>query len=156
MIKIRIYKTKDEKERKVLRHAAEYFISRLLPKKKRLDIKIVINPNLLTEEKMSGSCEPQDEAVNHKHYEFRIEIDARLNLTDKLSILAHELTHVKQYTTGQLYSDARKHDISIWEGKPYNDQKVKYENQPWEIDAQFYEELLLDEIIATGILKKYG
>lgn len=153
MIKIAIYRCKDKNERKKLRKAAEFFIQNLMPLKKRLNVKIIIDQNLLKEEKMSGSCEPQDFAVNHIHYDFNIHIDATMNFADKLSILAHELTHVKQYTTGQLYSKSKDPDVSIWEGKEYNDKLIDYGNRPWEIDAQFYEEKLLDEILKTDIWK---
>lgn len=153
MVKIRIYNYKNAREREKFRRCAMFFIERLMPRKKRLDVTITINPRLLKEEHMSGSCEPEDVPVNHKHYEFSIHIDETLNFADKLSILAHELTHVKQYSSGEMYSDARNPDITIWKGKRYNDTKVKYENQPWEKDAQAHEEKLLDEILATDIWK---
>jgi len=153
MVKIRIKNYKNAKEREKFRRCAKFFIEKLMPNKKRLDITITIIPDLLKREKLSGSCEPEDEAVNHKHYEFSIHLDENLNFADKLSILAHELTHVRQFSTGQMYSDARDVNITIWNGKRYNEHKVKYENQPWEKDAQKYEEILLEEILATDIWK---
>lgn len=132
-----------------LRQAAFFFIKKLMPKKRRLDIRIFVKKDLLKNEKMSGSCTADDFSVNNRHFDFTIHIEERLNLEDKLSILAHELTHVKQYATGQLLYDSHNPEISIWEGKRYDDAKIVYENQPWEKDAVKQEIALLKEFKQT-------
>lgn len=153
MIKVRILGYKDKVEREKFRRSAMFFIEKLMPRKKRLDITIMLDPNLLKRESMSGSCETDDDAVNRKHYEFTLCVDSTLNFADKLSILAHELTHVKQFTTGQMYSDGRNPTITYWNGKRYDETKIEYDNQPWEKDAVKHEELLLEELLKTDIWK---
>lgn len=146
MINIRIYNCPDKKVRAKIRKAALYFIDQLMPKKRRLDIRIFIKKDLQKTEKMAGSCTAEDFHINKKHFEFTIHIDEGLNFKDTLSILAHELTHVKQYATGQLLYDTVNPEISLWEGKRYDDTKIPYEKQPWEKDAVKQEVALLKSL----------
>jgi hypothetical protein len=146
MINIRIYNCPDKKERAKVRKAAMYFIEQLMPNKRRLDIRIFIKKDLLKNEKMSGSCTTEDFDVNKRHYDFTIHIDDALNFKDRLSILAHELTHVKQYATGQLQFDSKNPHMSIWEGKKYDETKIPYDKQPWEKDAVKHEVSLLKSL----------
>jgi len=150
MINVRIYNCKDRLTRTRLRIATLFYIEKLLPRKRRLCVRIFITKGLLEREKMSGSCLADDFAANKKHYEFTINIDDSLNLEDTLSILAHEMTHVKQYATGQLLYDSANPHISIWEGKRYDDNKTPYAKQPWEIDAVAQEVALLKQLKETG------
>lgn len=149
MINVRIYNCPDKTMRARIRQAALFYIEQLMPKKRRLDIRIFIKKDLLSKEKMSGSCTADDFSVSKRHFDFTIHIEESLNLKDKLSILAHEMTHVKQYATGQLLYDARKPEISIWEGKRYDDTKIEYDKQPWEKDAVKQEVALLEEFKKT-------
>lgn len=154
MISLRIYKCPDKKKRERIRRCAKFFIAELLPKKKRLSIKIFLESGLLKKHEMSGSCGAEDEQTNKRHYEFTIHLEQTLSEYDILSILAHELTHVKQYATGQLLYDPKCVTNSIWEGKVYDDTKIKYEKQPWEIDAVKHEVLLIGKLLQTDIWKK--
>lgn len=149
MITVSLYNCKDKAIRAHLKEAAAFYIKRLLPRKKRLLVKIYLKEGLLEKDGMSGSCSVDDYAVNRRHYEFNVHVEPTLELEEMLSILAHELTHVKQYATGQLLYDRRKPEISIWEGVRYDDSEIEYEDQPWEIDAVYYEELLLEEFKKT-------
>jgi hypothetical protein len=90
-----------------------------------------------------------DFAANKRHYDFTINIEDSLNLEDTLSILAHEMTHVKQYVTGQLLYDSSNPQISIWEGVRYDDNEIPYDKQPWEIDALEQEIALLEQLKET-------
>lgn len=146
MINIRIYNCPDKVMRGRIRKAALFYIAQLMPRKRRLYIRIFIIKDLLKNDRMSGSCTAEDFGVNKKHYDFTIHIEQSLNLEDTLSVLAHELTHVKQYATGQLLYDLKKPEISIWEGIQYDDDKIVYDEHPWEKDAVFYEEKLLAEL----------
>lgn len=62
----------------------------------------------------------------------------RLGLT-----LAHEMVHVKQLAKGKLKS---KNGVRYWNGKVIS-KKVKYLNQPWEIEAFSKQELLFRRAI---------
>lgn len=58
--------------------------------------------------------------------------------------LAHELTHVKQYVRGELNGEMTK-----WKGQtvpvgPRGGIKIKYRQQPWEVEAFEMEEFLTE------------
>lgn len=154
MIKVRILNCKDPALRSKIRRCSHYFIKELMPRKQRLSITITFDPRLLIEHNMSGSCMPEDIAVNRKHYEFSISIDSNLKFDETISILAHELTHVKQYASGELSYDGRYPNISIWRGKRIDFVKVKYKDHPWEKDAILNEIVLRDKLFTlTDIWK---
>lgn len=149
MINVRIYNCPDKIMRTRIRQAAFFCIEKLLPKKRRLDIRIFIKKDLLENDKMIGSCSADDFSVNRRHFDFTIHIEQSLDLKDTISILAHELTHIKQYATGQLLYDFKNPEISIWEGKKYDDNKIAYEDQPWEKDAVKQEVALFKQLKET-------
>jgi hypothetical protein len=149
MISIRIYRCEDLKEREILRQGIRFFIKELLPKKKKLKLKIIVDDRLMDEHGFAGSCSPDDyERVKDSNNLFTINVYSKLNIIDKLSILAHELTHVKQYVTGQLAHHKKDEDITLWEGKEFKESKIKYERQPWERDAVKFEVKLTQKLLA--------
>lgn len=148
MIRVRILGIADKKLRASFRAAIDFFIKQLMPRKRRLDIIVRFDPKLLLDSNMSGSCLAEDEAVNRRHYEFVIHIDDTMSIQDKLSILAHELTHVRQYSSGQLLYDQRDPSVSIWDGVRFHDDDLEYDDQPWEIDAVENEIRLYKELLA--------
>lgn len=152
MINVRIHGCKDKEMRTTLRKAANFYIQKLMPRKRRLSIRIMLTPDLLKIDKMSGSCKAEDFPTSNRCYEFTIQIEKNLNILDMCSILAHEMTHVKQYAIGELSYDHKHPEISIWKGKRYDDDKVNYDDHPWEIDAVKHEVSLLEELKLEGII----
>ena len=54
---------------------------------------------------------------------------------DPLAVLAHEMVHAKQYTTGELID---KGTHCMWKGKAFHDVEVDSEGyyfSPWEVEA---------------------
>ncbi len=147
MIEIEIRKCADKKLKTLLLDASYYFISSLMPRKRNLEIEILINKKLLKEEGMSASCSPGDLYSHSLPYEFFIEIEDSLSDREKLSVLAHEFAHVRQYSTGRLSYVKSNPNISIWDGAQYKDEDIAYEDMPWEIDAIATEEYLLLEYL---------
>lgn len=127
-----------------------YCIADLMPKKRALDIKITFEKGLNDVEKMSGSCLADDTPSSHKHSKFIIRIDADLEIEDLFSIIAHELTHVKQYALGELSYDYKNVDKNMWKGKIILEDAIPYEKQPWEKDAVKNEQRLLAELKDHG------
>ena len=74
---------------------------------------------------------------------FVIEINRHLNKEDKLKTLAHELVHVKQYSLGYLNESMTK-----WHGKKVSE-NTKYENKPWEIEAELFGLNLYESFVAN-------
>lgn len=67
-------------------------------------------------------------------------LDADLKGNALFETLAHEMIHVKQYARGQFRIDGNK---TIWLGKPL---KLKYHQQPWEIEAMSKEKVLASKL----------
>lgn len=59
--------------------------------------------------------------------------------------LAHEMVHVRQLAKGIMQLLPK--DARMWRGKIYN-KKVKYLDQPWELDAFARQEIILRRAIA--------
>ena len=72
-------------------------------------------------------------------------LDSRLNTETLISVIAHEMIHVKQRVRGQLkHYFKRNGDVEfIWCGKKYN---VDYYDSPWEIEAFSRERILANKI----------
>ena len=121
-----------------------------MPRKRSLDIKITFKKGLNDDEKMSGSCSAEDRPSNHKHSEFVIQIDDSLSIEDTFHIIAHELTHVKQYALGELSYDYKNVDRNMWKGKIILEDSIPYDDQPWEKDAVKNELKLSTELKDNG------
>lgn len=68
---------------------------------------------------------------NEKQYVIYIKSGNRL---ENISILSHELVHLKQYYTKRLIP-TENDSIVIWEGKKMNVLDYKYNDRPWESEA---------------------
>ena len=51
-----------------------------------------------------------------------------------LTVLAHEMVHVKQYAKGEMKDYIRMKSVKF-QGKIYNDEEMDYWDHPWEIEA---------------------
>jgi hypothetical protein len=74
---------------------------------------------------------------------FIIEINRCLNIDDKLKTLAHEMVHVKQYSSGYL-----NESMTRWRGEKVSDY-LDYENKPWEVEAEFFGLNLYESFVAN-------
>lgn len=70
---------------------------------------------------------------------FRINIDARLNETQRLNVLAHEMMHVRQYLSGDLKVVDGK---MVWRGNKYPFVHRDPRKLPWEAEAHRYDQYL--------------
>ena len=79
-----------------------------------------------------GYCDWNDK--NDRARDFTITINPNLGKRNMLLVLAHEMVHVKQYAKGELKDFVRVKRVK-WKGKVYNEEKLDYWEQPWEIEA---------------------
>ena len=79
-----------------------------------------------------GFCDWND--TNDRARDFTITVDPNLGKRNMLLVLAHEMVHIKQYAKGELKDYVRVNKVK-WKGKVYNDAKIDYWEQPWEIEA---------------------
>jgi len=109
-------------QRDLTEKAVRYFVGELLPSKRSLNISVGIR-NIL-KEGMAGCCE----YIGGN--EFEITLHHRGNLYEYISFLAHEMVHLKQYSTKELVTRFPK---ETWKGEDYSN--VAYRKQPWEKEA---------------------
>ena len=83
-----------------------------------------------------------DDARNHNHREFEIEVDSGLGRVFLLRTIAHELTHVKQYARKELVDGDCNYQK--WNKVLYNEKVVGYKNLPWEAEARLLEKQLYE------------
>jgi hypothetical protein len=82
-----------------------------------------------------GRCEVESaETKRGKYKEYLISIKKSKKIINLLETLGHELTHVRQYMSGQL-NFGKDVNHSIWDGKAYDERKLSYWMYPWEIEA---------------------
>ena len=145
MIEVRVNGcSKDKQLGGILKDSAWFFIRKLMPRKRRLKIVVQLVKGLLSDEGIHGDCLADDFAVNGLHYEFIVRIDyTPEDRHTMITVLAHEMSHVKQYTTGRLRYDYGNANISIWEGERFDSDQIAYDDLPWEIDALQSEKALM-------------
>jgi len=79
----------------------------------------------------SGTCFAIDADTYPRHFE--IEIKSGLGRLDILSVIAHELVHVKQFARRELIQPGLK--VAKYLGKEYQTEDLNYWDLPWEIEA---------------------
>jgi hypothetical protein len=114
------FKGGTKKQRDLTEDAARYFVKKLLPRKRKLHIDFHIRNTL--KEDAAGYCSMLDNAND-----FLIELHHRGTLYDYVSYLAHEMVHLKQYTTKEM------NEAGMWKGVDHS--KTAYSKQPWEREA---------------------
>lgn len=145
MIEVRVNGcSKDKELGRILKDSAQFFVKKLMPRKRRLKVVVQMVHDLLEGEGIHGDCLADDFAVNGRHYEFIVRIDfTPQNKELMITTLAHEMSHVKQYSCGQLRYDYGDSNISIWQGERFDSSVLEYEELPWEIDALQSEKALM-------------
>ena len=93
-----------------------------------------------------GLCSCEDHGRNPRM--FIVEIDNSIPFYDQLLTLAHELVHVKQYATNQLYNYSKK-PAYRWRDKVYSEE-MYYSRRPWEREAYRKQLKLLSEFAAEN------
>lgn len=139
-MKIKTRKFKNKSLIMFLKQAALFYADQLIPKHKN---KIQLNINACNIE-ADGCCSHLGD------YEFEIEINQDLSFEHKMITLAHEMVHLKQFTTKQLKSFFLGKDaIDIWNGDRYTN--TRYDKQPWEKEASQLEEELYHQFLLYSL-----
>ena len=134
---LRIYGCKDKPAlRDDIREASNFFIDKLIPRKRILHIAVKRRKNLIKKSGTFGECWQLDEPNC-----FEILVDADLSKKQTLTTLAHEFVHVKQFCRRELKFG---HKIDTWCGKKYY-HGAAYETLPWEKEATKLETVLYEE-----------
>ena len=113
-------------KRKRVTSMVMFCIDKLLPRMKTLNITVEIKN--LDKEKAHGFCTPERK---QRPREFVLEVSIKLGMKDLLKTVAHEMTHVKQFARGELFTSGAKRR---WQGK-WVSKNISYWDEPWEIEA---------------------
>lgn len=116
--------------------AVEFYSSILMSSRlsNSIDIDLKIVKNLATKEGVAGDCIWEDDNHRPRFFTVRLSYDGADKFGSLLTILGHEMVHVKQYARGQL-KDMHRYTGTKWMGKNYNCHKMSYWDYPWEIEA---------------------
>ena len=127
-------------QRRSVADAALWVAENLFPKHKvEIDIELCkLNAGYL------GFCWPTDDN-NSRPREFSIQINKTVDAEAMISILMHEMVHVKQYVKNELQFRERPMAMRLWKGKIIDDEKVDYYDLPWEKEAYRLQDFLVQE-----------
>ena len=138
-MKIRIHGQNKNVTRKETRYATVWMLRQLMPKKvwSRLKIHMFFRNEVRAgdDELAIATTVPASSAPILRS--FIVEMDNSLSRERQLRTLAHELVHVKQYALGEMRDIMRNYKLEFVR---FNDDmidvnRIKYKNQPWEIEA---------------------
>lgn len=113
------------------RFSSDFFFDKRVNGSLEITIKFV--KNLKKDEGVMACCWYMDGPFRPRI--FTIEIDKGMSLLATLLCVFHEMVHVKQYAKNELYDSSRDNKAYKWQGKWYNEEKIHYFDQPWEIEA---------------------
>jgi hypothetical protein len=146
--------TKSKRLKDDVKDAVEFYARRLMVKKVRDKLKIFVDVDTKhTRNDCYGECDPLGRNPNTGLKEFRIycvhqpkKIPKEKNNVFKT--IAHEMVHLKQYTTGELGAfliatksiSGKALTATRWQGKLYKTREDdsddnEYYDSPWEIEA---------------------
>lgn len=130
MIKIKIYGTQSDTALKdTLYDFSCFYLRELMPRVRKIRIKIDCIKNLIKKEGIYGDCIlGQDDQTN---YDYIIRLNKDSSRYDMLTTLSHEFVHLKQFHKRYLRM-GYKHNT--WHGKKYTID-YDYDNCPWEKEA---------------------
>lgn len=131
------------------RFAANFFFDKRVLS--NLVITIKFENGLIKNSGMMACCSYLDGPTRPRTFE--IEIDKSLSIISMLLCIFHEMVHVKQYAKNELYDSSRDCKKFKWLNKWYNEDKINYFDQPWEIEAHGREKgLFLRWLAFTDLL----
>jgi hypothetical protein len=129
-----------KKLREEIEDATFFFLKKLLPRIKTIEININLKRGLKDKEGLYGDCIWEDK--NHRPRVFTIRMDSAVDHDLLMDTLAHEMVHVKQYARGELVDLVRGAGFSRWKGEmiSWKSAKEPWEKEPWKRSKVLYEE----------------
>lgn len=117
----------------ICKKAANYYAKRLMSKAlfEKIELELEFNSDDMSSD-VYGYCDWVSD--NHRPKDFTITIRPNLSKKQTLLAIAHEMVHLKQYAKGEMKDYMRKHKVKF-NNKIYDQGKIDYWEQPWEIEA---------------------
>lgn len=112
-----------------------FYVKELKLTNSKYSLYVQMVPNLTKECGYKGAVIKIDDST------LSMAVDSRLNITELVITVAHEMVHVKQYAKGQLKTYIKRNGKTgfKWCGKAYD---AAYYDQPWELEAFGRERIL--------------
>ena len=149
------HRSQNRQFRRLVRHCLRYSSRFLMEKRTRdkITVDVVMVKNLYHKEHAFGDCIFEDSSYRPR--EFTIRIDPCRSIKSIASTLAHELTHVSQFTTGQYKIFDNCDNIQRWKTKIIDTNQTDYDDLPWERHAYKMEAKIFKEYQKTRYWKKH-
>lgn len=121
-----------KKVRTQIESAFFFYMKKLLPRIRNIDVDIEFIRNLAGKEGLYGDCSWNDN--NHRPRDFTIRLDSSMDLDNIHDTFAHEMIHVKQYVKGELVDLVRTPTSCKWMGEIIDWTKLE-DKEPWEVET---------------------
>lgn len=108
-------------ERDIVEHTVHWCVQKMMPRLRTLNIEV----NITKLDEAFGYCLCEDKRT------FQIDLKKGLTLYELIATTCHEMTHLKQYATGEL---KEVNYGAKWKGRLFDD-AVAYSKLPWEKEA---------------------
>lgn len=133
---IKVYGCSKNPTRKdLVRRAAVYFLNRLLPRKRKIEIAIHVEDNLIEKSSVFGECYH----ISKSPSKYKVRLDKGMCDIMLITTLAHEFVHIRQFDHGEL---ALTHSCNRWHGNYYPDDEFLETEEPWEVEPRERESVL--------------
>lgn len=126
-----------KKKCNLLRDFSRWSCKKLLHNKlyKQIELNIqLINPDQFLKDETFGYCEVDEYAGPYARV-FTIGITTKFNMMRTLSVLAHEMVHLKQYAVGELRHCNKTGNLRWNRSDIVDNGNIDYWDLPWEIEA---------------------
>jgi hypothetical protein len=119
--------------RKVAYDCVRHSFNELMPRIRKIDIRVQLKKNLHWNTGLYGLMDMEDDRT------FRLEVDYS-DMDEMISTIMHEMVHVKQYLRKEL---VQLDEVYLWKNVAFGKYAVDYRHRPWEFEAYNIEEELV-------------
>lgn len=117
--------------RQLCKKALQWYAEKLITKRKLKNITLYVQfqDDFLKKDGIYGECFDDDQIKG----KYDMIIDSAMAKQNMLTVLAHEMVHIKQFVNNELKNLSGNY--CRWNGQKIDYYKINYWDQPWEIEA---------------------
>lgn len=143
---------KNRRLQHLVKNATYFYLKTLCPRIRKINIEVQIVDNLSQTERVHGDC--CQCGVDDPDIDYIIRLNLNESYHFMLTILAHEMVHLKQYVRRELILYSGDTQGARWKGVYCSE--YDYANAPWEKEADERElELYMAFFESCSLLKEY-
>lgn len=153
MISIKVHGARrDRRLYNLVKNAAYFYLKTLCPRIRKICIVIQLIDNLSESERVHGDC--CQCGVDEPDIDYIVRLNKSESYHLMLTILAHEMVHLKQYVRRELVLYSGDNEGARWKGIYCSE--YEYDSAPWEKEADERElELYMAFFESCSLLKRY-